>query len=181
MMVDNIDPFNQLQWLVQSLLTAEEKGEKVHIIMHHPPGSGDCNSIWSTNFNRIMSRFKNMVTGIFCGHTHDNSFQLRFDPQTSEFEQVVIIGPSITPFVEVNPAFNVYELDDSANSSYYVVNSAMYFMDINDKNPSWKVQSNLPKDYAMRNLSSAEYVNLVDRMLYNDDLYERFMLLDYKY
>ena len=36
------DPLGQLEWLVDELLMAEAKGEKVHILGHIPPGIIDC-------------------------------------------------------------------------------------------------------------------------------------------
>lgn len=38
MLIDPVDPNQELQWLVRVLLDAESNGEKVHIIGHIPPG-----------------------------------------------------------------------------------------------------------------------------------------------
>lgn len=54
--MDNIDPVEELQWLVDTLLAAEAAGEAVHILGHIPPGGGDCDHTWSHIFNQIVFR-----------------------------------------------------------------------------------------------------------------------------
>lgn len=49
------DQDGQLQWLADTLLQAEEDGEKVHILGHIP--SDRCMRTWSREFHRIIDRF----------------------------------------------------------------------------------------------------------------------------
>ena len=54
---------------------------QVHILGHIPPGHVDCVRVWSANFNAIISRYSNTVTGQFYGHTHTDEFQLFFSEE----------------------------------------------------------------------------------------------------
>lgn len=46
----------QLQLLVEQLVSAELAGEHVHLLGHIPTGGGSCDHIWSHNFNLIVAR-----------------------------------------------------------------------------------------------------------------------------
>ncbi|KAM9437444.1 sphingomyelin phosphodiesterase isoform 3-T8 [Salvelinus alpinus] len=63
LMVNSTDPANQLQWLIHILQASEEKGERVHIIGHIPPGL--CLSSWSWNYYHIINRYEGTITGQF--------------------------------------------------------------------------------------------------------------------
>ena len=55
MLVNATDPAGQLQWLADQLLAAEQAGDKVHILGHHPPGMDSLPS-YGTNYRRIVNR-----------------------------------------------------------------------------------------------------------------------------
>lgn len=55
---DEVDQYEQLQWLVNVLLQAENNLEKVHILSHIPVGSSDCLKNWGKQFRRIVERLK---------------------------------------------------------------------------------------------------------------------------
>ncbi len=54
--LDYSDPMDQLQWLHDELLLAEEAGEKVWILSHLPTGNGDCMSTWGREYTKIIER-----------------------------------------------------------------------------------------------------------------------------
>ena len=58
LLINSTDPGNQLNWLIKELQSAENAGEKVHIIGHIPPGHSDCFKTWSYNFHKIVNRFE---------------------------------------------------------------------------------------------------------------------------
>ncbi|RMX37741.1 hypothetical protein pdam_00006577 [Pocillopora damicornis] len=82
LLIDNYDPAHQLQWLIDTLQEAEDNGEKVHIIGHIPPGSGDCLTPWSWNYYRIINRYESTVTAQFFAHTHLDEFEIFYDEKT---------------------------------------------------------------------------------------------------
>jgi sphingomyelin phosphodiesterase len=133
------DPAGELEWLSRQLLEAEQLGEKVHIIGHVPPGYSDCIPTWSKNYRRLIERFAHSsrsifisstpqpstsltfdlfswprfsttITGQFFGHTHYDDIQIFYDRTGKPFN-VAYIGPSVTPFVGINPAYRVYTFD----------------------------------------------------------------------
>lgn len=57
LLINSTDPGGQLQWLVEQLSKAEEAGDKVHILGHIPPGSGDCLTAWSWTYYKIVNRY----------------------------------------------------------------------------------------------------------------------------
>ena len=61
LLINSTDPLGQLDWLSNILQVSENIGEKVHIIGHQNPNS--CLQSWSSNYNRIINRYENTVTG----------------------------------------------------------------------------------------------------------------------
>lgn len=106
------DPFDQLKWLVQVLTEAEENKESVHILGHIPTGSIDVIKVWAREFNKIVNRFANTITGQFAGHVHVDTFQLHYN--LSNPDQAINVewnGASIVPFDNANPSFKLYTID----------------------------------------------------------------------
>ncbi len=54
LMVNDTDPFGQLDWLTQQLYQAEQEGVKVHIIGHIPPSQ--LTYSFGRNYHRIVNR-----------------------------------------------------------------------------------------------------------------------------
>ena len=65
LLINSTDPGGQLQWLVEQLSKAEQAGDKVHILGHIPPGSGDCLKVWSGLYHKIVNRY----THTYCGNS----------------------------------------------------------------------------------------------------------------
>ncbi|CAG0912348.1 unnamed protein product [Notodromas monacha] len=57
-----------------------------------------------------VCRFRDTVTGQFYGHTHYDDVQIFYDKDSQPFN-VAYVGPSVTPFVGINPAYRVYTMD----------------------------------------------------------------------
>jgi hypothetical protein len=92
----------QLQWFHDTLLAAEQAGEKVHVVIHIPSGSGACNAIWSREYNRIIERFYRTISGKFTGHTHKDEFNIYYDRKDSVHATGVSWnGGSLTTFSNV--------------------------------------------------------------------------------
>lgn len=111
-----------LRWLTAQLQECEDKGIKVHLIGHHPPGQSDIFSVWSENFNKIVNRYEATITGQFYGHTHFDEFAVFFDEAnaTRPFG-VAYVAPSITTFNSGEPSVRVYHIDGDYNNSTYQV------------------------------------------------------------
>jgi hypothetical protein len=58
---DSFDPAGQLVWLAETLLAAEQAGQKVHILSHISGGSGSCFAPWRTDYTKIINRQVNEI------------------------------------------------------------------------------------------------------------------------
>ena len=56
LLINSTDPGDMLKWLIDELLDAEKKGEKVHIIGHISPGSTNCLDAWNEMYHHILWR-----------------------------------------------------------------------------------------------------------------------------
>lgn len=100
----------QLQWLHDTLLAAEKNDEHVHILAHIPSGGKDCWPVWAREYNRIIERFSNVISGIFNGHTHRDEMLLHY----SKLGHPMAIswnGGSLTPYSYKNPNYRIYEVE----------------------------------------------------------------------
>lgn len=138
--MNSTDPAKELQWLIYELQQAEDKGEKVHIIGHIPPGAADCMRVWSRNYYQIVERYESTIKAQFFGHTHADEFAVFYDSKEHRMilitlklstmidisiserpTSVAFIGPSVTPYENYNPAYRLYYVDGEHRNSTFVI------------------------------------------------------------
>lgn len=176
--INSTDPGNQLQWLIHELQISELLHEKVHIIGHIPPGADDCLKVWSKNFNKIVRRFSNTITGQFFGHTHTSEFEIFYDEEKKPTQQtdlnvttvwkpisVGFIGPSLTTFIDLNPSFRIYNIDPSrgfmpTDFETYYVNLTEANLD-NTKEPDWYSAGLMSQMFNIQDTSPSSLHNLL--------------------
>lgn len=156
-----------LQWLHDTLLEAEENEEKVHILLHLPNGGGDSYQFWSREYSRIIDRFHHIITGQFCGHTHNNEFQVFYDRKDAKYAtNVAFNGGSLTPFSYVNPNYIVYYVD---KTSFEVVDQDFYFVNLTNANlhpyrdPQWNYLYSFKDFWGLPDLSPKSMNSLLER------------------
>ena len=67
---------------------------------------------WSHEYNRLVQRFNNTISGQFFGHTHFDEFQTFFTKATPYHPVgVAFLGPSLTSHGQINPAYRIYYID----------------------------------------------------------------------
>jgi sphingomyelin phosphodiesterase len=92
----------QLQWLHDTLLSAEKAGEKVHILAHIPMNEGFCHKMWTDEYIKIIERFQHIIAAEFNGHTHRMEFQVYYGGKDGDVPtSVAWNGGSITTFADV--------------------------------------------------------------------------------
>jgi sphingomyelin phosphodiesterase len=65
------DPNDILKWLIDQLQQSEDKGEKVWIEGHTPPGDHSCLHDYSNYYYQIVERYApHVIVGQFFGHSH---------------------------------------------------------------------------------------------------------------
>lgn len=110
----------QLNWLYDVLLAAEKASERVHILLHQPPGGESCYSVWAREYHKLIDRFHHIIKGQFTGHTHRdelNVFYSSNDP--SRAINIAWNGGSTVTYINVNPNYRVYTVDEETLVSDY--------------------------------------------------------------
>ncbi|ORX59557.1 sphingomyelin phosphodiesterase [Hesseltinella vesiculosa] len=155
-----LDPDGMLSWLVRQLQDAEDRKERVWIVGHISPGDSTCFHDYSNYYHQIVERYApHVIVAQFFGHTHKDEFQLfyRSDQQAAETAiSVGYIGPSITPFLNVNPGFRVYKVD---SRTFEVVDAITYIADL-DRATSWLDTPNWHVEYSARDAYHSPKANL---------------------
>lgn len=182
--LNDTDPQGQLQWLADVLQDAEDKGEKVQILSHFPPG--ETLKAFSWNYYRLVNRYESTIVGQFHGHTHKDEFQVFYDLQNrSRAVGVSYIGGSVTPYSELNSAYRIYTLDGNyPGSSWEVLDYTHYYFDLAKANKglatSWRKEYSPKEGYQMKNLYPEEWDRLIYRMRDNDTLFQMYNTFYYK-
>lgn len=100
----------QLQWFHDTLLSAEQAGEKVHVLSHLHQSS--CFRFYTREYRRIQDRFHMTISATFIGHTHSDEFHLFYDRPTSNHAlSVQWNAGSASPWQRNNPNYAVYYVD----------------------------------------------------------------------
>ncbi|KAL1923878.1 uncharacterized protein VTP21DRAFT_6913 [Calcarisporiella thermophila] len=187
---DHPDPNLMLAWLVSELQDAEDNGQRVWILGHHPSGQSDCMHNYSHLFYQIVQRYSpHVIAGIFFGHTHRDEFEVFYssddDRDAKHAIAVGYIAPSVTTYTNKNPTYRVYKVDAE---TFTVVDSLTYYADIsqaskwekNDEEPEWKLEYSARKDYAFDSphapLTPAWWHTLTVQFEKNNELFDKFFL-----
>ncbi|KAF9917475.1 hypothetical protein BX616_000875 [Lobosporangium transversale] len=139
------DPYGELKWLIAQLQAAEDAGERVWIIGHVSPSQTDCLQNWSAQYYQTVQRYSpHVIAEQFFGHSHRDEFALFYGPGSSKSARNAIgtawIGPSVTPFTNLNPGFRVYEVD---TKSWNVFDSRTYIANL-DQAANWDATGGTP-------------------------------------
>lgn len=186
LMINSTDPANQLQWLVQVLQSSEDKGEKVHIIGHIPPGL--CLGSWSWNYYHIVNRYESTIAGQFFGHTHTDEFQMFYDEETlTRPLSVAFVAPSVTTYINLNPGYRVYTVDGNyPNSSRVVLDHETFILNLteanhlpeahwsHDPNPKWTLLYRATEAYELPSLFPYDMDGLLQTFYKDDAVFQKF-------
>ncbi|XP_065838310.1 sphingomyelin phosphodiesterase-like [Oscarella lobularis] len=176
--INETDPAGQLQWLVNELQDAENKGQKVHIIGHIPPNKG-CLTAWSANYEKIVNRYENTIAAQIYGHTHETHISVYFN--NSRPVNVLYTGPSVTTYKELNPAFRVYEVDGIyKDSTFGILDYTDYIMNLTEANltpnasPRWRKEYSARDAYNLTSLFPSGWANFIERCKEDDSLLQLY-------
>ncbi|XP_046645796.1 sphingomyelin phosphodiesterase-like [Daphnia pulicaria] len=183
------DPASSLLWLSQVLEEAELAGEKVHILSHIPPGSGDCWTIFSREFSKIINRFESTVAAQFYGHTHKDEYKIFYDTvDVNRPVNVAFIAPSLTTYSKLNPGYRTYTVDGQRpDSTWSVLDFNTYIMNLTDANqkgsevdPVWYELYQAKQEYNLTDLTPQSMDELFQRMKADDALFQLYYKNYYK-
>ncbi|EYC07434.1 hypothetical protein Y032_0070g431 [Ancylostoma ceylanicum] len=173
------DPDGTMSWFATELFKAELSGDDVHVLSHIPPGDGECLEGWARNYYRIIQRFSDTVQAQFFGHIHADYFTVFYEDMHNTSSApigVLYAAPSATTFSDMNPAYRIYDIDYTDH--FKVVDIANYYADLDktskDIPPAWKLLYSAKKEYGLRNLSPQSWNKLVDSIVTNEKMAQRF-------
>lgn len=109
----DVEPIReQFQWLHDTLLAAEEAGERVHILAHIPSGTESYHEACSREFQRIIERFHRTIAAQFNGHTEYFDFHLAYRATNiSHPIAVAFNGGALASYSRQNRNYMVYRVD----------------------------------------------------------------------
>ncbi|KAK4010699.1 sphingomyelin phosphodiesterase [Daphnia magna] len=177
------DPASSLLWLNQILEEAELNGEKVHILSHIPPGNGDCWTIFSREFSKIINRFESTVAAQFYGHTHKDEYKVFYDTvELTRPVNVAFIAPSLTTYSKLNPGYRTYTVDGQRpGSTWSVLDFSTFIMNLTEANqrgseaaPVWSELYQAKQEYGLTDLTPQSMDMLFQRMLTDDALFQLY-------
>ena len=158
------DPNGELKWLIAQLQAAEDSGERVWIIGHVGPSQTDCLQNWSALYYQVVQRYSpHVIAEQFFGHTHYDEFALYYGPGAKSTQNAIAtawIGPSVTPYTDLNPGYRVYKVD---TKSWNVFDSQTYVADLSQAS-TWDATGATPNwhlEYSARQAYGA-YVPIAD-------------------
>jgi sphingomyelin phosphodiesterase len=180
LLLNSTDPAKELQWFIYELQSAEFSGEKVHVIGHIPPGHSDCLKVWSRNYYHIINRYESTVTAQFFGHTHFDEFELFYDRNDlSRVTNVAYVGPSVTPYYDLNPGYRIYYIDgDHKSTTRAVVDHETWVMNLKEANlynyPIWYQLYSTRSAYQMPSLLPQDWDNLLNKLTSDTKLFDLY-------
>lgn len=106
---DDEDERSGNQWIKihNELEDANEKGDKVIIINHIPPGSGEANDYYVNKLVNISDKYRNINFIQLYGHTHEDLFRLYYNTTKKEFVGFGLIPGSMMTS-DHDPCFRVF-------------------------------------------------------------------------
>ncbi|SJM85922.1 uncharacterized protein ZBIST_2553 [Zygosaccharomyces bailii] len=129
----NPDGFGIWSFLIEELVDAESKDQRVWIMAHIPP-IVDGLPLPSKIFYEIIERFSPYtIAGIFFGHTHLDQFNILYAANDTKSAKDVInhawISQAVTPWFNNNPSWRYYEVD---KDTFSVMNAFNYYVKLNE-------------------------------------------------
>lgn len=180
LLLNSTDPAKELQWFIYELQSAEFSGEKVHVIGHIPPGHSDCLKVWSRNYYHIINRYESTITAQFFGHTHFDEFELFYDRNDlSRVTNIAYVGPSVTPYYDLNPGYRIYYVDgDHKSTTRAVVDHETWVMNLKEANlynyPIWYQLYSTRSAYQMPSLLPQDWDNLLNKLTSDTKLFDLY-------
>ncbi|XP_077287371.1 sphingomyelin phosphodiesterase [Arctopsyche grandis] len=180
LLLNSTDPATELQWLIYELQSAEFNAEKVHLIGHIPPGHSDCLKVWSRNYYAIINRYEATITAQFFGHTHFDEFEVFYDPKDlGRANSIAYIGPSVTPYYDLNPGYRIYYVDgDHEQSTRLVVDHETWIMNLKEANlydyPIWYKLYSARAAYQMPSLRPQDWDQFINEITAKEELFNLY-------
>jgi sphingomyelin phosphodiesterase acid-like 3 len=168
---------SEMDWFAEKLNQAENRGHKVILVMHIPPGldSYSCSrqksgkapiELWEdaflTKFCDLTREYGGIIQIALAGHTHTDDFRV-LGTKGSSSPVFFRITPSISPIYLNNPGFSVLQYDPTSGD---MLDISTYYLNLNPggTDPQWKGEYSFSRAYESSSLSPANMLQLAVRI-----------------
>lgn len=191
------DPAGQFEWMASVMEDAREKGQKVYLFGHVPPGMFErsVNTSWfyphfNTRFVQFIIDNSDIIAGQFFAHQHSDSFKLFYvrkgdalvGEETETPAAVMYLAPSVTPWKTTltgvsanNPSIRLYEYDPKTGA---IVNIQQYYTNLTEANlkgeVKWELEYSATTVYNLENVNSSSIGRLVDRFSESNEDFDKY-------
>jgi sphingomyelin phosphodiesterase len=166
---------NHTTWLYDTLLAAQNAGEKV-LIIGHIPCSKNANvyNDYCVQYGKFLEEFNQTIVGNIYGHTHVDQYVVITNndsvPIGTQF-----IAPSLTTYTNHNPSFRVFAYD---RTTFELLDYYQYHVNLTqailDDQPTFVEFYSALEAYNLPNLSPNSMYQLYERMLTNSSLLNEY-------
>jgi sphingomyelin phosphodiesterase len=170
----------QLAWLDSQLSAAAAAGQKVYVIGHVPPGFGTVPA-YSARLNAIFAAHRDVLAGLFYGHTHKDQVSVVTDPaNASDPLAVCYLAPSLTPFTNINPSFRAYYYNRTSGAvlDYEQFTMNLTFANEEDR-PEFDLVYAARAAYGLEDLSPASWLQFGQALATNSSLMDAYVSYHY--
>eukprot|EP01113_Clastostelium_recurvatum_P040652 TRINITY_DN633_c0_g1_i1.p1 TRINITY_DN633_c0_g1~~TRINITY_DN633_c0_g1_i1.p1 ORF type:complete len:666 (-),score=187.80 TRINITY_DN633_c0_g1_i1:161-2158(-) len=174
-----VDPAGQLAWLVSELQDAEDKGDRVYIIGHIPPGHGDAIPTLGDQLYQIVNRYEDTIVSLFFGHRHVDSFEVFYtqdDQCNKRATAIAYVSPSLITR-DFNPTYRVYNYEVDTK---YITDSYTYFFNLTEANynapaePVWMLAYSAREAYQLASLSPVDWDKAANKIQFDQETFRLF-------
>ena len=165
--VQRYDAGHILAWLNETLAAFEARGEIAIIASHIPAATEECIQSWSVRYKAIVDRYQHIIRFSVYGHLHAEWHNLARSFTDDKPIGVSFWASSVTPYLDVNPSFRVFEVDQETMIPLKVHTYALF---LNESEPQWRHSHEMAQYYGMKDNSPASYDDLSDKLLANETL-----------
>lgn len=170
---DDPDPAGQWSWLKNTLYMARKNKEKVWLIGHIYPGSGEATYNYTCSLQSLVSEYSDIIVSNFWGHSHKDQLILYKNAAGNVVNHGYVI-PSIIPNYWYSSA-RVYEYD---KENYNILNYYQYNLNVSDQQVTYDLYYDLYYDaqnnYGLVDLSTKNWEDFAQQLPYNSILLERY-------
>lgn len=179
-LLDYKDNGNMLNWLHNELINATLSKQMVYIVGHIAPDADECYTHWVATYRDFLETFKNVIRGQFFGHTHHDEIRIYYNTKQEPIG-TAYLGPSVTTYLDVNPAFRFYTMDPDTG---ILLDHITHYLNISDANlnskkftpfqsykPEWNFEYSARQSYNLPSLSAVDWYNFV-KSLHHKDSFE---------
>ncbi|KAH3742966.1 sphingomyelin phosphodiesterase [Pelomyxa schiedti] len=185
MALNKTNDCGQLEWLQETLDSAQLANKKVYIIGHIPPGIDAYKKYqpmwemtWLNQYVNIVYDYRDIILGTFWGHIHSDEMRFttaNYSSPEEIFAAFCLVAPSISPCFENNPAFHRFIFD---TSSFTLLDYDSFYLDLAwaniHKEDKWKLEYSFCDAYQVPDLSLNSARMLFNNLATNNTMFQEW-------